>query len=348
VIRIVRYEEEPKARLIETFALTEIQAEYILNTRLRQLARLEEMEISREHAELIEERDGIVALLGSEKAQWKLIGEGVRDVRKTLAKDPATAPRRSTLAEAPAALLAPPVDAFVTREAITVVLSERGWIRSVKGAVADPSELKFKDDDRVGFLVPAWTTDKLMLFASDGRVFTLACDKLPSGRSTGEPLRLMLDLDDRVKVLAAFAHKPGGRRLVASAGGYGFFAPEDEIVSLRRAGKQVLNLEEGAPAALCLPGDGDHIAVTGEGGRVLIFPAADLPEMGRGKGVRLQNYAGVGGLKDAVLFTKADGLGYIDKTGKRREWKDWAEWIGRRAGAGRTAPKVFARFDRPR
>jgi topoisomerase-4 subunit A len=341
VIRIVRYEDEPKARLIEAFALSEIQADAILNTRLRQLAKLEELVIRREHAELNEERNGLLALLDSERAQWKRIGEELREVRKGLGVG-ALGKRRSLLAEAPTVALAPPTEAFVPREPITVVLSERGWIRAAKGRVEDPSELKFKEGDKLGFVVPAETTDKLLLFASDGRFFTLACDKLPSGRTLGEPLRLMVDIDDRVRIVAAFPHKAGRKRLLASKAGYGFVLPEEEAVAFRRAGKQVLNLEEGGVAALCLEAEGDHVAVIGDGGKALVFPLVELPEMARGKGVKLQAYREDQGLRDATVFAKAEGPSYIDNAGKRREWKDWLEWLGRRAGAGRTAPRMLA------
>ena len=201
VIRIVRYEEQPKQRLIEAFALSEIQADAILNTRLRQLARLEEMEIRREHAELSEERDGITGMLASDAAQWKLVGAGLKQVREVLGPETAVGRRRSTFGEAPTIDLSEAAEAMITREPITVVLSQKGWIRASKGRVADPSELKYKEGDREGFVVPAETTDKLLIFTSDGRMFTLGCDRLPPGRGHGEPLRLMIDLEDRVDVV---------------------------------------------------------------------------------------------------------------------------------------------------
>jgi topoisomerase-4 subunit A len=340
VIRIVRFEDEPKARLIERFKLSEIQAEAILNTRLRQLAKLEEMEIRREHAELMEEREGLTAMLASDKLQWKLVGVGLREVRDQLAKDKALSARRSTFADAPAADLAPPVDAFVPREPITVILSERGWIRAAKGKVEDPSELKFKEGDKLAWLVPAETTDKLLIFASDGRFFTLGCDKLPSARGQGEPLRLMLDVDDRVKIVSVFPHKAGRKRVVASSGGYGFVLPEDEALANRRAGKQVMNVD-GGEAKICLEiGDADQVGVIGDNGKILIFPLSELPEMPRGKGVKLQSYR-EGGLRDAVAFKGEEGGWWIDSAGRRRDWKEWKDWAGRRAGAGKLAPRGF-------
>jgi topoisomerase-4 subunit A len=336
VIRIVRYEDDHKARLIETFTLSEIQADAILNTRLRQLAKLEEMEIRREHAELAEERDGLTKLLESEKQQWRLVGVGLRDVRKILGPDTVIGRRRSQFADAPVIDASVAIEALVAREPITVILSERGWIRAAKGRVEDPSELKFKEGDRLGFLVPAETTDKLLIFASDGRFFTLACDKLPSARGAGEPLRLMLDLEDRVDIIDVFAHKPGRKRVLASKAGYGFVMPEEEAISFRRAGKQVLNGE----AVISLEVAGDHLAVIGDNGKVLIFPLAELPEMPRGKGVKLQSYR-EGGLRDAAVFRAEDGASWTDTAGRTRVWSDWRDWLGKRAGAGRLAPKGF-------
>ncbi len=336
VIRIVRYEEEPKAKLIAAFDLSEIQAEAILNTRLRQLARLEEMELRREHAELSEERDGILKLLGSDKAQWKLVGVGLRDVRKVLGPDTAVGRRRSMFADAPQVDTASAIEAMVTREPITVILSERGWIRAARGRGEDPSELKFKEGDKLAFCVPAETTDKLLIFASDGRFFTLACDKLPSARGHGEPLRLMLDLDDRVALVDVFAHKPGRKRFLASKAGYGFVMPEDEAIAFRRAGKQVLN----GDALISLEMAGDHVAVIGDNGKILIFAAADLPEMPRGKGVKLQSYR-EGGLRDAIVFAAEAGPTWIDTAGRIRVWTEWRDWLGKRAASGKIAPRGF-------
>ena len=342
VIRIVRYEDKPKEKLIETFALSEIQADAILNTRLRQLARLEEMEIRREHAELAEERDGIVAMLGSDKAQWKLVGEGLKHTKAELAD---LNVRRSSFAEAPQIDTEAALEAMIVREPITIILSERGWIRAAKGRVEDPSELKFKEGDKLGFLVPAETTDKLLIFASDGRFFTLGCDKLPGARGHGEPLRLMIDLDDKVGIVDVFPHRPGTKRILASKQGYGFILPEEEAIAFRRAGKQVLNAgdpaRKGEGAAICLPVNGaDHLAVIGDNGKILVFPIEELPEMPRGKGVKLQSYR-EGGLRDATAFKADDGMTSVDPSGRTRAWPEWRDWLGRRAGAGKLAPKGF-------
>jgi topoisomerase-4 subunit A len=338
VIRIVRFEDEPKAKLMAAFELSELQADAILNTRLRQLAKLEEMELRREHAELTEERAGLNALLDSDKKQWAKVGDDLRAVRETLNKDAALSRRRSSFSDAPM-IDVPPPEAFVAREPITVIISERGWIRAAKGKVEDPSELKFKEGDKLAFLVPAETTDKLMIFASDGRFFTLGCDKLPSARSQGEPLRLMLELDDKTALVSVFPLKPGAKRILASTGGYGFIAPEEELVSTRKAGKQVMNVDDGK-ALVCLPIEGDHLAVVGDNGKALIFPLEELPEMPRGKGVKLQSYR-EGGLRDALVFRADLGAAWIDSAGRNREWTDWKDWLGKRAASGKVVPKGF-------
>ena len=339
VIRIVRYEDEPKAKLIETFGLTEIQADAILNTRLRQLARLEEMEIRREHAELAEERDGLLKLLDSEKQQWKLVGVGLKDVRAILGPDTLIGKRRTGFADAPQVDAEAAIEAMIVREPITVILSERGWIRAAKGKVEDPSELKFKEGDKLGFLVPAETTDKLLIFASDGRFFTIGCDKLPGARGHGEPLRLMIDLDDKTAIIDIFPYRAGQKRVIASKEGYGFILPEEECLSARKAGKQVLNV--GAKgAAFAMPATGDHLGVIGDNGKILIFPLSELPEMPRGKGVKLQSYR-EGGLRDAIVFNAEEGAAWIDPAGRTRVWPEWKDWLAKRAAAGKLAPKGF-------
>ncbi|MEW6391171.1 MAG: DNA topoisomerase IV subunit A [Pseudomonadota bacterium] len=348
VIRIVRYEDKPKEKLIETFALSDIQADAILNTRLRQLAKLEEMEIRREHAELVEERDGILAMLASEAKQWKLVGVGLGEVQATLLKinHPLDKPRptgvkgRSIFADAPVVDADAAIEAMIVREPITIILSERGWIRAAKGKVDDPSELKFKEGDKLGFLVPAETTDKLLIFSSDGRFFTLGCDKLPSARGHGEPVRMMIELDDKVKIVDVFPFKAGRKRILASKLGYGFLMPEEEALANRKAGKQVLTVDA-AGAAFCMEAVGDQLAVIGDNGKILIFPIEELPEMPRGKGVKLQSYR-EGGLRDGLSFNAETGAYWIDTAGRRRDWAEWKEWVGRRAGAGKLAPKGFA------
>jgi topoisomerase-4 subunit A len=274
-------------------------------------------------------------MLASDRRQWRLVGEGLRHTKDALGAE--LNKRRSTFADAPEIDADAAIEAMIVREPITIILSDRGWIRAAKGRVEDPSELKFKEGDKLAFLVPAETTDKLLIFASDGRFFTLGCDKLPGARGHGEPLRLMIDLDDKVGLVDVFVHKPGARRILASKDGYGFILPEEDAIAFRRAGKQVLN----GVALSCVPlGDADHLAVIGDNNKILIFPTAELPEMPRGKGVKLQAYR-EGGLKDAMAFKAEEGAAWIDSGGRNRAWPEWREWLGRRAAAGKLAPKGF-------
>ena len=334
VIRIVREEEQPKAVLIARFGLSELQADYVLDTRLRQLARIEEMAIENEYKELSEELAGLRAMIASPAKQSKLISLGLQDVRKAM-----ISPRRTTISEAVDTSAFAPIEAFIPREAITVVLSERGWIRAQKGKVDDPSELKFKEGDSLAFLVPAYTTDKLLLAASDGRIFTIGADKLASGRGHGEPVRLMIDLDEGAGIVNLLAHQPGAKLLVASKAGYGFIAPEDDLLAQKRGGKQVLNGEMLAALRVA----GDHVATIGDNIKALIFRIDELPEMGRGKGVKLQSFK-QGGLADVTTFSAEAGPEWVDGGGRRRQWPDWKDWLGKRAQAGRQGPRGLRKF----
>ena len=334
VIRIVREEEQPKAVLIARFGLSELQADFILDTRLRQLARIEEMTIEKEYKALADELAALQSLSSSPVKQWKQVGKDLEAVRKAL-----VSPRRTTIAEAVDSAAFASVEAFIPREAITVILSERGWIRAARGKVEDPSELKFKEGDSLAFLVPGYTTDKLLVAASDGRIFTVGADKLASGRGHGEPLRLMIELDEKAAIVNLLMHQPGGKLLIASKAGYGFVAPEDELLAQKRGGKQVLNGE--MLAALRVTGD--HVATIGDNIKALIFPLAELPEMGRGKGVKLQGYK-QGGLADVAVFDSAHGPEWVDGGARRRNWPDWKDWLGKRAGAGRQGPRGLRKF----
>ena len=334
VIRIVREEEQPKAVLIARFGLSELQADFILDTRLRQLARIEEMTIENEFKALSDELAALQSLSSSPAKQWKQVGKDLEAVRKSL-----VSPRRTTIAEAVDSSAFVSVEAFIPREAITVILSERGWIRAAKGKVEDPSELKFKEGDSLAFLAPGYTTDKILVAASDGRIFTVGADKLASGRGHGEPLRLMIDLDEKAEIVNLLAHQPGGKLLVASKAGYGFIAPEDELLAQKRGGKQVLNGEMRAAIRVT----GDHVAAIGDNIKALVFPLAELPEMGRGKGVKLQTYK-QGGLADVTVFDSAHGPEWVDGGGRRRNWPDWKDWLGKRAGAGRQGPRGLRKF----
>ncbi len=332
VIRIIREDEKPRDVLMERFKLTEVQADYILDTRLRQLARLEEMTIADEHKKLVEERDGIVALLGNEKLQWKRIDQQLVEVRKLM-----LSARRTIFAEAPANFEVAAIESYLPKEPITVILSKRGWIRAAKGAVADPSELKFKEGDELAWLVPAMTTDKLLIMTTDGRFLTLACDKLPSARGHGEPLRLMVDFDESATIVTVFVGVPGRKRVMVAKNGYGFVMNEEDAVANKRAGKQVLNVD-GTEALAALPVTGDSLMVLGENNKLLIYPVAELPEMARGKGVKLQAYKD-GGVRDIAVFDSSATPVWYDGAGKARDFKDFKDYVGKRAAAGKMAPR---------
>ncbi|TPE49443.1 DNA topoisomerase IV subunit A [Amaricoccus solimangrovi] len=346
VIEIIRTEDEPKAVMMAEFHLTDTQAEAILNMRLRSLRRLEEMEIRGERDALTAEREALIALLGSEEAQWSRIADELREVRKAFGREAPGGARRTEFEDMPA-VEDVAYEAMIEREPITVVCSEMGWIRAMKGHLPDDAELRFKDGDGPRFLIRAETTDRLLLLSSNGRMFTLSCANLPGGRGMGEPIRLMADLPNEARMVALFIHRPGGRLLLASDAGDGFILPEDEALAQTRGGRQVLNLRGEARAKVCRPVRGDHVAVVGENRKLLVFPAAELDEMARGKGTRLQRYKD-GGLSDAITFDLAGGLSWKDPAGRTRTVTaaDLAEWVGKRADAGRMAPRGFPQNNR--
>jgi topoisomerase IV subunit A len=342
VIKIIREEDEPKAELMRFFKLSDTQAEAILNTRLRSLRKLEEMELKREFEMLTLEKGQIEELLGSETAQWKTIAYEIRDVRKTFAADTALGQRRTDFALPPATSDFDLTEAMVEREPITVIVSEKGWIRALKGHMSDVSSLQFKGDDTLKASFFTETTAKLLLLASNGKIFTLDAAKLPGGRGFGDPLRLLVDLDEGADMVSLFPYKPKSRLLLVSGEGRGFTAPSDDVIANTRKGKQVLNVEAPSKATLCVEALGDHVAMIGENRKLLIFPLPEVPEMGRGKGVRLQRYKD-GGVSDVKVFNLAEGLTWKDTSG--RTWtvsrEDLKEWIAHRAEAGRLPPKGF-------
>ena len=344
VIRIIREEDEPKPALMEAFNLSEVQAEAILNMRLRSLRKLEEMELKREHKALKSEAKALRALIKSEDKQWAAVGEEVKAVRDAFGPKTELGRRRTQFAEAPD-IEDVPQSMLVEREPITVVLSEKGWIRALKGHLEGDAELKFKEGDALQHLVRAETTDKLLVFATNGRFYTLPCDRLPGGRGHGEPIRLMMDLGNDEAVLALFVHNPERTLLVASETGRGFLVPEAELVGTKRGGKQVLNLAEGEEARLAVPSAGDHVAVIGDNRKLLLFPLAEVPTMTRGRGVLLQRYKD-GGLADARVFMLSEGLTYEDARGRSMQLEDPGQWLGTRAQAGRMVPKGFPRSGR--
>lgn len=339
VIRIIREEDEPKAELMKAFKLSDNQAEAILNMRLRSLRKLEEMEIRTEHKELSAEQKALKGLLKSDDAQWAKIADEIKEVKATFGPKTALGRRRSTFSNPPAVTYVPP-EAIIEREPITIVCSAKGWIRSMKGHVGPDTEIKYKEGDSERFVIHAETTDKLILFATDGRFFTLTADKLPGGRGHGEPLRLLIDMEEGREIVALFVHQPGRKLLVASHEGNGFVVPEDEVVAMRRAGKQVLNVSGTDEAVACVVVKGDHVAAMGENRKLLIFPLAEVNEMTRGKGVRLQKYKD-GGLGDIKCFHLKEGLTVYDRSERARLFTDLKEWLGQRAQAGRLPPKGY-------
>jgi topoisomerase-4 subunit A len=363
VIDIIRYDDEPKAALMrEDWSkdhvramdekdyvsplvgdgeLSEVQAEAILNMRLRSLRRLEELELLREQSELMEERAGLEDLLETESLQWDSITAQLRETKKQFGKMYDGGTRRSTFAEA-GEIEDVPLEAMIDREPITVVCSQMGWIRAMTGHIDLTRELKFKDGDASRFVFHAETTDRLLAFGSNGRFYTISGANLPGGRGMGEPLRLIVDLPNDVQIVDLFIHRPDGKLLVASSAGDGFIVPEADVVAQTRSGKQVLNVRGETHALICKAVQGDCIATVGENRKVLVFDIEELPEMGRGKGVRLQKYKD-GGLSDATTFTRSEGLSWLDPAGRTRTETALDEWAGKRASAGRMAPRGFPR-----
>lgn len=343
VIRIIREEDDAKGELMRVFELTEMQVEAILNTRLRQLRKLEEMEIKREHKELKEEQKALKALLKDENMRWERIGDEIKDIKKRFGSGP-LGDRRSDFADAPDPMKVISIEAFVEKEPITVVCSQMGWIRAFKGHYDDLPDLKFKEGDGPGFQLKAKTTDKLIVFGSDGRFYTIGCDKLPPGKGHGEPIRLMIDLEQKDKVVDMLVHTPGEtnrKLLVASSQAKGFIVDEEEVIAQTKNGKQILNPGEKSRAIACLVVDGDHVATIGTNRKLLVFPLDQVPPMKRGQGVTLQKFKDAE-LADIKIFKMADGLSW--KVGDRvRTETDMSPWLGTRAGAGKLPPVGFPR-----
>ena len=344
VIAIIRYEDEPKSMLMAEFELSDVQAEAILNMRLRSLRKLEEMELVRERDALMVERAALEDLLASPTGQWKTIARQLGEVRKAFGKTAPGGARRTGFAEA-GEVAEVPIEAMIEREPITVIVSKMGWVRAMKGHQTPGTELKFKDGDAARFTLLAETTDRILLAASNGRFFTLLGANLPGGRGMGEPLRLMLDLPNEAEIVEMLLFRAGEKYLVASSDGDGFVVASEELLAQTRAGKQVLNLSGTARTQVCRKVMGDTVAVVGENRKLLVFPLAELPEMARGKGVRLQKFKD-GGLSDATTFRLADGLAWKDPAGRTRTETDLAEWLAKRATAGRMAPRGFPRDNR--
>ena len=342
VIKIIRTQDEPKPVLMKTFKLSEVQADAILNMRLRNLRRLEEMEIRAEEKALREERSKVKALIASTPRQWKTIAGQIKELKTTFGPKTDLGKRRTTFSEAPEHDEAAIEEAMVVREPITVVVSEKGWIRALRGHVSDMSGVTFKTDDALKFAFPTETTAKILIFASNGKFYTLDASKLPGGRGHGEPVRLYFDLEQDADVVAALAYQGGRKFLLASYGGNGFAVPEDEVLGTTRKGKQVLNLKAPDRAAAMATIDGELVAAIGENRKMVIFKLDQVPEMTRGRGVRLQRYKEQG-LADVKTFKGAEGLTWVDAGGRSftLTLKELANWRGNRGDAGRIRPDRF-------
>lgn len=348
VIRIIREEDDAKGALKKVFKLSDMQVDYILDTRLRALRKLEEMELRRELQELSEERKDIDNLLGDEDRQWKVIATQVRDLKKTYGPQTAAGKRRTTFEDAPESVNLDLAEAMIEREPITVVISKMGWIRALKGHVQDLSSLAFKGDDALDAAFFAQTTTKILAFATNGKVYTLDAGKLPGGRGHGEPVRLFADIDEGETLAHVLPHTAGAHLLLIADDGRGFIAAQDDLMSSTRKGRAALSVD--APAKLRVVADassGDHIAIIGENRKLLVFPLEEAPRMARGKGVRMQRYKD-GGVADAKVFALKEGLTWTDASGRvfTVSKAELAEWIGHRAEAGRLPPRGFPRSNR--
>ena len=347
VITIIRTEDEPKPKLMKAFSLNEVQADAILNMRLRSLRKLEEMEIRGEHDALTKERKELTKLMGSEKLKSEKLIEELKAVDEKFGLKTELGKRRTRIAAAAhvaeLSALADHVEEranAVEREPITVVCSQKGWLRALKGHQDQSSEDKYREGDRARFWFHAQTTDQIMLLSTDGRFFTLDGSKLPGGRGNGEAIRTFIDLPPDADIVTMFAHVPGRKLLVAATSGHGFITSEDDAVAMTKNGKRVMNVKPGVEAVSCRPVDGDTIAVVGENRKLLIFKLDEVPELGRGQGVYLQRYKD-GGLIDAVTFTWKSGL--KDENGRLFEAGELKDWRGERSQAGRIVPRGWAK-----
>ena len=346
VIEIIRYEDNPKSSLIAEFELTENQAEAILNMRLRSLHKLEEIELRKEQERLQVERVEIDDLLQDSSLQWQRIGEEIKDVQKKFGKGSPSGQRMTQFEEAPE-LPDIPAEIMVEKEAVTIVCSRMGWIRSMKGTVPLDQQFKFRDGDEGRFVLHADTTDRLVLFGSNGRFYTINIAAVPGGRGLGEPVRVMVDLPNDADIVSLFVHREDRRLVLASANGFGFTVNEADVVAATRNGKQVMNVRPPDYAKACIMLEGDHLAVASEDGKLLIFAIEELAELVRGKGVRLQKYKyKVGGLSDIKSFSIADGLQWKDRGGRTWTVSDLDIWTGKRGSVGRKTPRGFPKENR--
>ncbi len=347
VIRIIREEDEPKKELMKAFKLNDVQAEAILNMRLRSLRKLEEFEIRTEHKELKAEQKALNALLKSDDKQRSHIADELKGLKEKFGAKSGLGTRRTNFAEAPAAAEIMPLEAMIEKEPVTIICSDKGWIRTLKGHGQKTDDLKYKEGDRARFVIEAETTDKLILFGTNGRFYTIGIDKLPGGRGHGEPIRLIIDLGNDQDIVSLTPHDPERKLLVASTAGHGFIVQEKDVIAQTKNGKQVLNVKGDVEARVCHAiGDGaDYAAIVGENRKMLVFPLEELPAMTRGKGVMLQRYKD-GGLSDVTTLNFKAGLEWQDAAGRAYKYEDLRDWLGKRAQAGRMVPRGFPRSNR--
>jgi len=338
IIRIIREEDDAKAVMMKAFGLTDNQAEAILNMKLRNLRKLEESEIKGEFDELSAEKQTLEELLGDEHKRWEVLAAELKQVKEKFGKKTALGRRRTEFAEAPADVEIT-IEALVEKEPITVILSEKGWIRCVKGHVSLDEEFKFKDDDSRRCVLHAQTTDKIILLDTAGKFFTLQASEIPSGRGFGQPLRLMIDLSNNDNICSMFAFEPSARYVIASNTGHGFVVDENHILAQTRGGRKIMNLADGEYTAFCRKIDGDMVAVVGQNRKMLIFKLEEIPTMARGRGVTLQKYKDCE-MTDLQIFSEENGFQY-NRSGGIAVEKDLRNWLGHRAQAGKLVPFGF-------
>ena len=338
IIQIIREEDDPKAVMMKEFKLTDNQSEAILNMKLRSLRKLEESQIREEYDELSEEKAGLEELLGDEGKRWLAIAAEIRQMKEKFGKKTALGRRRTEFSEV-AEEIEVPLEALIEKEPITVILSQKGWIRSLKGHVSLTDEFKFKDDDALQIALHAQTTDKLVIMDSSGKFFNVAANEIPSGRGFGQPLRLMIDVANNDEVVSMFVFEPKASYLIASKRGYGFIIDENHIIAQTRNGRKIMNVSEGDAAMFCLKVTGDRVAIVGDNRKLLVFKSEEIPTLARGRGVGLQKYKD-GGLSDIQFFNEADGFSFNRSGGVSTE-KELLTWLGHRAQVGKLVPFGF-------
>lgn len=344
VIRIIRFEDTPKVSLIAAFQLNELQADAILNMRLKALRKLEEMQIRQEHDALVKEQTTLEALLASDKLRWKKIDKQIAEIQDRFGEKHPMGLRRTDFQDAPQ-YVEIPIEAHIEKEPVTIVCSAKGWIRALKGHNLDSDDIKYKDGDEAGFILKAHTTDKILLFATNGRFYTLAADKIPGGRGFGTPLTMMADLPAGVDVLCLSVYQGSAQELlVVASNGYGFRVRASDVLAQTKSGKQILNVAGNVTAAHCCSLPHEMLAVMGSNRKLLVFPVAEVPLMTRGKGVKIQSYRD-GQFSDAVTFAANEGISWPMGSRTRTE-TDLTPWWGRRGQSGRLAPIGFPRSNK--